>query len=100
MFLVCTLALIESFEPTSSNTFELKVTLKDDAAALRPPLENVLQRFEVEHALRSSSKEELSYDVKVPFGVETDQITDEIQKLSPDDEPSVAWNGKKSKNAA
>jgi len=101
LFLVGTLALVESFEPTTSNKFELKLTVEQDAAALRPQLEGVLERFEIEHSLRSSSKEELSYDVKVPFGVETDAITDAIQKLNPDDELSVAWNnGKKTKDAA
>ena len=100
MFLLATLALLESFEPTSSNAFELKLTMPDDVSSIRPRLERVLERFKIEHALRASSKEELSYDVKVPFDVETDRITDEIQRLNPKDEVSVAWTGKKPKAAA
>jgi uncharacterized membrane protein YhiD involved in acid resistance len=100
VFLVAVLAVIETFEPTTSNSFELKVSVGEDAEELRPRLEGVLVRFHIDHSLRSASAEELSYDVKVPFGVETDLITDAIQRLSPDGKLSVAWDEKKTKKAA
>jgi len=100
VFLVAVLAVVETFEPTTSNSFELKVSVGEDAAELRPRLEGVLVRFHIDHSLRSASAEELSYDVKVPFGVETDLITDAIQRLSPDGKLSVAWDEKKTKKAA
>ncbi len=100
IFLVAVLFVIESFEPDTANLYELKLKMGADSSAVRPPLESLLARLAIEHALRSSSKDELSYDVKVPFGTETDQITDEIQKLSPGDELSVAWTHQKAKAVA
>jgi len=99
-FLVGTLALVESFEPATSHKFELRVTVGDNAAELRPRIEAILQQFEVDHSLRSASSEELAYDVKVPFGVETEPITDALQRLGPEDKLAVAWDDKKSKKAA
>jgi uncharacterized membrane protein YhiD involved in acid resistance len=101
IFIVAVLAVVETFEPTTFKTFELKVAVGEDAAAdLRPKLERVLGRFQIDHSLRSASAEELSYDVKVPFDIETDRVTDAIQKLSPDAKLSVAWDEKKNKKAA
>jgi uncharacterized membrane protein YhiD involved in acid resistance len=94
-FLVAALAVIESFEPTTSQKFGLKVTVGKDAADLRPRLEKVLTRLRVGHSLRSASDEELSYDVKVPYGVETDGITNAIQMLGPEDKLAVEWDEKK-----
>jgi uncharacterized membrane protein YhiD involved in acid resistance len=100
VFLVAALAVIESFEPTSSQQFELKVTVGKDAADLRPRLEKVLTRLRVGHSLRSASNEELSYDVRVPYGVETDGITNAIQTLGPEEKLAVEWDEKKPSKVA
>jgi uncharacterized membrane protein YhiD involved in acid resistance len=100
VFLVAALAVIESFEPTRSQPFELKVTVDRDAAELRPRLEGVLHKFNVDHSLRAASDEELSYDVKVPFYTDTDRITSAIQKLGPEDKLAVSWDEKKPRKAA
>ncbi len=98
-FLVVTVALIESFEPTRSQQFELKVTVGQDAGELRPRLEQILERFQMEYSLRTASNEELAYDVKVPFELETDRVTNAILKLGPEDKEAVSWDEKKPKKA-
>ncbi|MEQ1757565.1 MAG: MgtC/SapB family protein [Vicinamibacterales bacterium] len=100
LFLVGMLAAIESFEPNTSQTFELRVKAAKDTPELRAKLEHLLERFDVEHSLRSTSDDELTYLVKVPFGVETDPITDRIQLLSKDDTLAVSWDDKKPKKPA
>jgi len=96
-FLVMTVAAIESFEPSRSQQFEVKITVSSDAGDLRPRLEKIFERFEIEHSLRTTSNEELAYDVKVPFGVETEPVTNAILKLGPEDKVAVAWGDKKPK---
>jgi uncharacterized membrane protein YhiD involved in acid resistance len=98
-FLILALAIIESFEPTKSQQFELKVAVSNDAADLRPRLEQLLNRFQIENSLRTASSEELSYDVKVPYEVETDNVTNAIQKMAKDDKLAVEWGEKKLKKA-
>jgi uncharacterized membrane protein YhiD involved in acid resistance len=98
-FLVATLAFIESFEPTRSEQFDLKVTVGQDAGDIRPGLEQILERYGMEFSLRTASNEELAYDVKVPFEVETDRVTNAILKLGPEDHVAVSWDQKKPKKA-
>jgi uncharacterized membrane protein YhiD involved in acid resistance len=98
-FLVATVALIESFEPTRSEQFELKVTVSQDAADLRPRLEQILERFRMKYSLRTASSEELAYDVTVPFEVETDRVTNAVLKLGPEEEVAVSWDQKNAKKA-
>lgn len=98
-FLVAALAVIESFEPTKSQQFELKFTVGQDAAILRPRLEQVLERYGIEHSLRTAAGEELAYDVKVPFEVETDRVTNSLLRLAPEDGTAVTWDEKKQKRA-
>jgi uncharacterized membrane protein YhiD involved in acid resistance len=96
-FLVLCLAIIESFEPARSQQFELRITVADDAPDMRKRLEELLGRFRIEHSLRTTSQDELAYDVKVPYEVETDRVTNAILKSGPDDKLAVAWEEKKSK---
>ena len=97
VFLVAALALIESFEPKGVTRFELQLTGIEKAANLRPRMEQVLARFHIDHALRTQSDDALSYDVKVPFGVETDDVTNAILKLDTTAGTTVAWEEGKAK---
>jgi uncharacterized membrane protein YhiD involved in acid resistance len=92
-FLVAALAVIESFEPRRIEQFELSVTISDGAAELRPGLERVLRRFRVDHSLRTASSHQLAYDVKVPYGVDTERITNAVQQLNA--KIAVTWEEKK-----
>jgi uncharacterized membrane protein YhiD involved in acid resistance len=97
LFLVAALAIIESFEPKDVNRFELQATGIEDVAALRPTFEEVLRRFKVEYSLRTQSNEALSYDVKVPYGLPTERVTNAILKLDPKGKIAVEWEEKKPK---
>jgi uncharacterized membrane protein YhiD involved in acid resistance len=96
-FIVAALAIIESFEPRDVTHFELQASGVDDAAALRPSFEEVLRRFKVDYSLRTQSQEALSYEVKVPYGLATDRVTNAILKLDPKGKIAVVWEEKKAK---
>jgi uncharacterized membrane protein YhiD involved in acid resistance len=93
-FIVCALWVIESFEPRTRH-FDLKFKAGDDSDALRPKLEAILRRHHLPFELRTSSDEEVCYDVQVPFEVQTDQISDAILQLDKDGHAAVDWSEKK-----
>ena len=98
VFLVAALWVIESFEPASRKPFDLKVKAGKQTDELRQQIEAVLRRYELKFELRTSSDEEVSYDVEVPIEVKTDRITNAILKLDPTGHGSVDWVEKKAKN--
>src|SRR5688572_1824044 len=55
VFLVAALGIIESFEPKSTKAFELKVKAGKQTDELRPQIEGILRRFNLEFELRTSS---------------------------------------------
>lgn len=93
--LVVVLAL-ESMEPESRKPFLLKVKAKEPAD-LRKGLEELLRRSDVKYELRSSSKDDLTYSVKLPLNRKTDRLTNAILALGNKEEISVEWNDKKVK---
>jgi uncharacterized membrane protein YhiD involved in acid resistance len=98
VFIVGSLAVIESFEPKTVKRFLLHVKIGGDAASLRPKVEAVLQRLRLKHELRTTSDEELGYEVGVPLEMETDRITDLIAKsCQRGHDLSVEWEQKKAK---
>jgi hypothetical protein len=96
-FLVAALWVIESFEPQSRKPFDLKVKAGKQTDELRNEIEAVLRRFDVKFEIRTSSDEEVSYDVEVPIELKTDRVTNAILKLDPDGHGSVDWVEKKAK---
>src|ERR1043165_2148899 len=60
-FVLITLWIIESFEPTARPLFSLKVKAKDPAA-LKPKLEQLLTRQRLAPSLRTTSNEEVTYE--------------------------------------
>jgi hypothetical protein len=95
-FVLAVLWVAESFEPRATHLFSLTIKAKDPAA-FKPKLEAVLTRFKLEHDLRTTSKEELCYDVKVPLEKKTDRLSEQILKLEPDNATAVEWQEKKEK---
>ena len=96
-FIVCALWVIESFEPRSRH-FDLKFKVGKDTDAMRPKVEAILRRYHLPFELRTSSDEEVCYDVQVPFEVQTDRISDAILQLDKEGHAAVDWTDKKSKN--
>jgi uncharacterized membrane protein YhiD involved in acid resistance len=95
-FIGIALWVIESFEPRSRR-FELKIKVRDDTDALRPKIEAILQRYKLDFELRTSSDEEVCYDVQVPFEVQTDRISNTILSLDREGHAAVDWSEKKNK---
>lgn len=94
VFVLALLWVVESFEPKATQLFALKVKT-NDPAALKPKLERLLARYGLDHELRATSKEDVSYDVHWPLERHTDRLSDRILTLDPD--ASVQWEEKKEK---
>ena len=97
VFLVALLWVIESFEPKGLKQFSLTVKAGDNTDAMRPKIEGILKRFGLEYELRTSSDEQVCYDVKVPLETQTDRVSNAILRLDPDGHAAVDWSEKKSK---
>jgi len=93
-FIAAALWVIESFELRSRH-FELKIKAGNDTDALRPKIENILRRYRLQFELRTSSDEEVCYDVQVPFEVQTDRISNTILRLDQEGHAAVEWSEKK-----
>jgi hypothetical protein len=77
--------------------FDLTVKAGKDADTLRPKIERILSRYKLEFELRTSSDEEVCYDVQVPLEIQTDRVTNAILKLDPGGHAAVDWSEKKAK---
>jgi uncharacterized membrane protein YhiD involved in acid resistance len=95
-FIVFVLWVIEAFEPEGLKTFELKIKAKD-TAPLRNAAEALLRRQHIQYDLRTSATEELTYEVKVPYGRRTDRLSNAILRLDPNAELAVEWDEKAKK---
>jgi Domain of unknown function (DUF4956) len=90
LFLVATLGVIEHFE-ARTRVFELTVKLGERTAELRPRIEAVLRRFNVDHELRSTSEVDVAYSVVAPDDTRTDLVTKELIALVTDGKGAVEW---------
>lgn len=96
VFLVAALWVIESFEK-GLKSFDLKVKLGKDTDAKRGEVEAILRRYQLKFELRTSSDDEVCYDVQVPLELKTDRVTNAMLKLDPEGHASVEWTEKKQK---
>jgi hypothetical protein len=96
-FVLGVLWLIESIEPDPFSVFDLTVAVKDPAAT-RPAIEGVLRRTRIPFELRSTSAEEVCYEVKVPVNRKTDFVTNAIAEIDPKQTIDVKWEKQKEKN--
>jgi uncharacterized membrane protein YhiD involved in acid resistance len=96
-FILVVLWIIESFEPQTLKLFEIKVKMGDDTDNRRPDIEGVLRRHRLHFELRSSSDDEVCYDVQVPLEAERDRVTNALLKLDPEGHAAVEWSEKKTK---
>jgi uncharacterized membrane protein YhiD involved in acid resistance len=95
-FILGVLWVVESFEPKARQPFTLKVKAKDPTK-LKPALERTLAKNRVKHELRGESKEELTYEVRIPLDRRPDRLTDIILALDPDNTTAVDLEEKKEK---
>jgi uncharacterized membrane protein YhiD involved in acid resistance len=94
VFMAAALWVIESFEK-GLKAFDLKIKIGKDTDALREKVEEILRRYRLKFELRTSSDEEVCYDVEVPLELRTDRVTNALLKLDPDGHASVEWSEKK-----
>jgi len=97
VFIAAALWVIEGFEQ-GVKRFDLKIKAGKDTDAMRPKFEEILRRYELKYELRTSSDDEVCYDVQVPLEVRTDRVSNAILKLDPEGHASVEWGEKKGKN--
>jgi uncharacterized membrane protein YhiD involved in acid resistance len=96
VFMVAALWVIESFEPKRRKEFILKVRAGKETDNLRPKIESILRRYGTEFELRTTSDEEVCYEVQVPLDVHTDRVSNSILRLDPEGHAAVEWDqGKK-----
>jgi uncharacterized membrane protein YhiD involved in acid resistance len=96
-FLVGALWIIESFEPVRTKVFDLKIKAGKQTDELRPQIETILRRYDLTFEIRTTSDEEVCYDVEVPIELKTDRVTNSILRLDPEGHASVDWVDKKKK---
>lgn len=96
LFILVVLWVLESIEPTPRKEFELELCGKG-VDELRPNVETLLRRNRVRFELRTAGQEELSYQVKLPVGKRTDELSNAILQLDTSKEVTVEWDEKKKK---
>jgi len=97
VFVLGVLWLIESIEPEPYSVFDLAVAVKDPAA-MRAAIEGVLRRTRIPFELRSTSADEVCYEVKMPVNRKTDFVTNAISEVDPKQKIDVKWEKKKEKD--
>jgi uncharacterized membrane protein YhiD involved in acid resistance len=97
LFIGAALWVIESFEE-GMKRFDLRIKAGKDTDAMRPKFEEILRRYKLRFELRTSSDDEVCYDVQVPLELATDRVSNAILKLDPEGHASVEWGEKKNKN--
>ena len=97
VFMVAALWVIESFEPETKKPFLLKVKAGKDTDSYRTRIEKILETYGLAFELRSASDEEVCYEVQVPIEVQTDDVSNRILKLDPEEHCAVEWEEKKKK---
>ena len=95
VFVLCVLWIVESFEPKAMQLFTLRVKAHDPST-IKPEVERLLGRYGAPAELRTSSKDEICYDVHLPLEVKTDRVSQRILDLDPES-VSVQWEEKKDK---
>jgi len=80
-FVLAVLWVVESFEPQARQLFMLHVKAKDPQA-LRPKLESLLGRSRLAFELRSSTAENLTYEMQLPLDKKVDRLSNAILKIA------------------
>ena len=96
-FVIAGLWFLEMFEPELRRTFLLTVKSKK-AGKLEAAITQVLRRHRAKVELRSSAPDEVSFELRLPMGQKTDDLSKSITDLDPDS--TLAWEDKKANEPA
>lgn len=99
LFILAVVWVLESLEPKTRKEFMLKIKAPE-STELRAAVESLLKANKVQHEMRASSGEDVTYAVKVPLSKKTDVLTNAILDLGPKDQMAVEWSDKKAKEKA
>ena len=94
VFVLGVLWVIESIDPAPYLVFDLTISAKD-SASLKDAIEGVLQRRRIPFELLSTAAEETCYEVKLPVGLHTEQVSDALTALNASQAINVKWEHKK-----
>jgi uncharacterized membrane protein YhiD involved in acid resistance len=94
VFVLGVLLVIESIDPAPYSLFNLAIATKD-SPSMKESIEGVLGHRHIPFELRSTSAEEISYEVKLPMGTHTEQVSDELTNLTAAEPIGVKWETKK-----
>ena len=95
-FLLLALGVIESFEK-GIKRFDLTIKAGNETDEMRPRIERVFRRFDLQHELLSSADEQVAYEVVVPLDADRQRISNAILRLDPEGHLAVEWAEKKNK---
>jgi hypothetical protein len=93
-FIIVVLSIIEWFEPEPQKYFTVKIETKH-AGSVQPAVEALLRRHRTGYELRTSSADELSFEVHLPLRRSTDPLSKAILAL--EGVQAVDWNEEKKK---
>jgi uncharacterized membrane protein YhiD involved in acid resistance len=91
VFVLGVLRVIESIDPEPYQRFELAISAKD-AVSLKESIEGLLRQRRIAFELRSTSPDEICYEVKLPLDIHTDSVSEALMKLNPQREVNVKWD--------
>jgi uncharacterized membrane protein YhiD involved in acid resistance len=98
VFILFVLWALEAREPEEHKLFEVKLKGKEiDTLLLRPRVEEVLRRNRISYELRTSTADEVCYEVKIPRRKTTDKLSNELLALEKKGALEVDWDEKKEK---
>ena len=93
-FMGAALWVIESFEP-KTQAFDLKIKAGKRPTSCAEDRAGILRRYQCEFELRTSSDEEVCYEVQVPLDVQTDRVSNAILRSRSRGHAAVEWAEKK-----
>lgn len=99
VFVLGVLWVIESIDPEPYLLFDLAITAKD-SASLKDSIEGVLRRRRIPFELRSTSTEQICYEVKLPLDTHTDRVSAALMSLDQAQSVNVKWERKKDTKAS
>jgi len=86
--------VLESLEPEGGKHFLLRVKAREPDR-LQEKLEELFRRQRVRYELRTTSQDDLTYSVELPFTKRTDKLTSAIVALESRDQMAVEWSDRK-----
>lgn len=98
VFVIAVLWVLDSLEPAAHDRFDLKISTSHPAV-LRPQIEAALHHRGIVFELLGSTRNELHYEMTMPFAHNRRQVSSLIKNLDAGAGASVEWEIKKQKSA-